>query len=671
MTVVGTLEAELKADPAVWEAAMKRATESMEKLANKVEQSSQKIKATNKATEEAASALNKLQGSAKDLGERFSKVGAVTSGMGAAFSSAVPQMQGAVSAAAGLAQAFASGGPLLAGIALAGSAIAALASSWKDAQAAANEAVAAAEKRLADLDARVQRSADALEALRSGSSVEVIELRREEQSAIGDTKAAAAAFRDVVAKELGGKMPTMQTIEAMDGVTESGTRVAAAFRALETAAAIQRRVQEDLANVVLRSQAQGAIKPDTGGGASGGQVADDGISSYMRRMVEADNLYAANAEAANVLNRALLGIDDNVVQVSYGFQGLGDVLRDAEEEARKLAKAEEEKLKTMERNAAAAVSSIGSGNAGSLAAGALLPMAGTAIGTAVGGPAGAAVGGGVGSGLAALLGPLVDTLVEKLGVLTPVMDALGVVVSALAPIFGIIGAVAGLVAHVLEMLAPVILVVSEMLGAMVAPLLRIVETVLPLFLIGFAIAIPLIQFFGEQLVALVDVLDTYVLLPIARAATWLYNSVVDVVNMITSWINAIAGALGFDAIDIERMQRMDDPRSLSDMGIAGADLTRAVDDNTEELEEFNRSLTNLPAGFRYALTEYRVEAPDGRGGPGRRDMAGRGGSGSIIINGPINVTARNANVLEEIRRNMKQRGFPLGGPSGSTPSERN
>lgn len=406
------------------------------------------------------------------------------------------------------------------------------------------------------------------------------------------------------------------------------------------------------------------------------------IAKLRSDMAKGSGAAAANTSAADALaaeraralirdldaERARFEVELELSQpIEEALQPLTDSANLAADAARALADAERDRLAAMERDTANAISSIGSGTSGSFVAGALLPVAGAAIGNMVPG-VGGAVGSGIGSGLASILGPLMDTLIDKLGVLTPVLDALGTVVSALSPIFGILGAVAGLVASVLELLAPIILAWSEMVGALLAPLLRVIETVLPIFLMQFAIIIPIVQLFGEMLVALVDVIDTYVLLPIARAATWLYNSIVDVVNSLVAVINGLMGALGI-AIDLETLSRMRDPQSLSDMGVAGADLTRAVDDNTEELKEFNRSLTNLPAGFRYNLAEYRAENPDGRGTPiGARSMAARG---SMVINGPVYVTARTAALAEEIGRNMRQRGFPFGGPPGSSPPKRN
>lgn len=686
MTVVGTLEAELKADPALWEAAMKRATESMEKLSARVEASSQKIRAGNKAAEEAAGALQRLQGSARDLGERFSKVGAVTSGMGAAFSSAVPQMQGAVSAAAGLAQAFASGGPLLAGLALAGSAIAALASSWNEARKAADEAVAAAEKRLADLDARVQKSADALQALRTGSSVEVIELRREEQAAITNTKAAAAAFRDVVAQELGGKMPTMQTIEAMDGVTEGGTRVAAAFRNLETAAAIQRRVQEDLANIVLRNQAQQASSGATGatGNARGAQAIAASPAS-ARTIAELTPLQTAafnagDMEALNallgengaaletaaagslVLLRELMSLEQAGAEAAEGIKGLGDVMRDARRRADEQRLAEERLAMQRAGFAADAIGSIGSGTVGTLA----LTTAGGIAGAAAGGPGGAMVG----QALGQLLGPIADKLMASIGVLEPVMESLGRVVSGLAPLFGLLGGIlSSVVVPVLDLLAPVVLAVSQAVAAFQVPLLRIAQVLLPVFMTQLAILVPIVALVSDVFVALVEFIDTYVFMPIATAAVELYNAVVNAINGIIAGINGFLGAVGLAAISLGYLDQMGRPQSMLDMGISQQELSNSLDDNTEQLRQFNRSMTNVPAGFRYNLAEYRNEAPNGRSSPmGPRSMAARDG---MVINGNVYLQPASSAVAEEIRRNMRQRGMPVGGTSSSNRSERN
>lgn len=689
MTVVGTLEAELKADPKLWEAAMVRATESMERLASRAEKSGQKLRAISSESAVAAKSLASLQDSARQLGERFSKIGAVTGGMGAAFQSAVPQMQGAVGAAAGLAQSFAAGGPLLAGMALVSAAIGALASKWGEARKAADEAVQASIRRMAELDQRVQRSADALEALRTGSSVGVITLRREEQTSIANTQSAATAFAAVVREEFGGKMPTMQTIEAMDGVTKSGTRVADAFRALEAAAAEQRRVQLDLANTVFQEQLKEVQKP-----AATEAAAKQGLNTLIQSEdfvpttpLAMQALVEGNFELAKVYGQLEANSDSQVASLLRRLDAERDrleieaeladsseeIARSAEAAARALKEAsiaERERAANIASIAGEAVSAVGAGRGGTLALSAGLQAAGSAASIALGDPTGM-IGGAIGGALGGILGPMADELMASMGTFAPMFDGLAVLVSTLVPVFGVVGALASRLGEVFTLLAPSILAVAQLLAAGLVQYLRWFELSLVSLNVVLAVLAPVLQLVAEGFTRFVNVLDTYVMSPLVSLVVGITNSIIGAINFFVDVINKAASKFGID-LDIDHLEEVAEPQSMRDMGIVSADLTKAMDDNTNALREFTRSANNLPAGFRYALAEYRSETPDGRGvnGSGRREMR-RGDGGGITVMGNLTVMAQTSAVFEEIRRNMRQRGVLFGGPSGATPDRKN
>lgn len=702
MTVVGTLEAELKADPSIWEAAMKRATESMEKMATRVEASSQKIRATNKAADDAASTLQRLQGSAKDLGERFLKVGAVTGGMGAAFATAVPQMQGAVSAAGGLAMAFAAGGPLLAGLALAATVLGAVASKLSSMKEEADKASAALQRTAKEsADAAVRALADAtkqeqlLRLLRRQAAAPA-----DQRDAIAVDEAARNAAADISQRE--GKIAdlrkqisdiearatrTMGVLEAAQAGVAQGTTVAVALSSAdqERLDTLRKQVHDERVLVdtlreevertreIARLRAGMATSPGSQSSAGGNADLDNPSTPLQMAALIANDLELVRAyqelEAETIESRVRavlrsLQAERDRIAVEQELEG---ATSDATQAVSDLAQATDALANAQQTGAAAAnaIAAIGSGAAGSAALTAGLGAAGAAASVALGDPTGQ-LGGQIGQALGSVLGPIADELMAQLDTLGPLMDSLRTVVSGLLPVFGVLGGFAGILGAAFDFLAPVVLAASQVLVAIQVPVLRLTETVLPLLMLSLGFLVPVLELVTDAMLAMVNVLDTYVLRPIAQAAINLYNGFVDLVNVIVGWIND----LGVFGVRLNEMERMRDTESMLEMGVINQDLIRATDDNTDELREFNRSLTNLPAGFRYSLAEYNAEAANGRGTPvGARGMAGRGDG--MTITGPIYITARNANVLEEIRRNMRQRGVPYGGPVGSTPPEKN
>jgi len=678
MTVVGTLEAELKADPALWEAAMKRATESMEKLSARVEASSQRIKASGKAAEEAAGALHRLQGSARDLGERFSKIGAVTSGMGAAFSTAVPQMQGAVSAASGLAQSFAAGGPLLAGVALAVTAFTALASKIASVREESDKASKDAADKLKTLTEeaanRAAKSADELEKIKNriaGLRVDVgntgekrvmahagLEVSGKEQELDKLLKERTEYERQTQAiQQTLSEQRRQMTADESRSLAELGTKLSGVNKEINN-------LKQAISLIPVEAGLQVELEKTNKGTPKAAEVAanDIGISRTLTRMIDADNISAQMEGSIADLSDVMQGLDKPVTGVTEKFKGLGDVMRDAEEQAQELAKAEAARARQDGATAAGVIGAVGSGSIGSFASQAGLGAIGAAVSVALGDVTGQ-IGGQVGSALGGILGPMADDLMAKLGTLKPLFDGLRAVVGALLPAMGLLGDIARTVGGYFASLAPALTSIAEMLTSLFAAIWQ--NTVKPLInfsTIIVGIVTPALQLLSGALFQIVVFLDQYFYLPIARATKFLYDGMKNAIDGIILAINRVLGMIGLDAIRLSVMPTMAEPTSIIDM------LRPALEENTDALKDFSKSLTNLPAGFRYSLTEYLVEEPDGRGSPNRRDMAGRG---AMIINGPINITAKNADVLEQIRRTMRQRGVPYGGPPSSVPGSRN
>lgn len=713
MTIVGTLEAELKADPAIWEAAMKRATESMEGLARKVELSSQKIKQSNKAADEAAGALQRLHGNARSVGEQVSKIGAVTGGMGAAFSSAVPQMQGAVSAAAGLAQAFATGGPLLAGIALVGTAVGVFVSKLsamrKEADKVAKafddiaEAKTAAAGRALDelveqerlirtLQLQVLSSPKDYSKVATQQSIanksEDLDQKRKElagiRSEIAGIEASAARISDAAARDA-LRAGVVLKAGAM-ALTPDETRNLATLREAERKAEDEiRRESKKISNLELinaleeqkadnaeryaKAQAEAEKALERSAKRSNARTIAE-LTPMQQVAFDAGNIEMLNVllgEGGTALERFAMSLGGDPLSVlkqlldaKDASDGLADSLPKVSKTLREIMDEADQRAVKNAANAADGIGAIGSGAVGTLA----LTTAGTIAGDSIAGPPGAMVG----QALGGLLGPLADKLAASMGVLDPLMQALGTVVSGLAPIFGLLGGmIRSLVVPVLDLLAPVVLAVSQACAAFGVPLLRIAQVLLPFFATQIAILVPIVELLSDVFVALVEFIDTYVFMPIATAAVELYNAIVNAVNGIVAGINGFLGAVGLAAISFGYLDRMERPESMLDMGVSQQALIDGLDDNTDALRDFSRSLTNLPSGYRYALTEYRSEDANGFGG-NRREMSRGGG---IVINGPVNVMARDANVLEAIRRNMRERGVPFGGPIASAPPRRN
>lgn len=693
MTVVGTLEAELKADPSQWEAAMKKSIEAMDKMTQKFIDSSRRISAANKATEEAASSLAKLQTSAKDLGERFSKVGAVTSGMGAAFSTAVPQMQGAVSAAAGLAQAFASGGPLLAGIALAGTVIGAVASKFQSMKKEAEDAAAALQKvrdearaataaALGDFMAQ-EREIATLEAqiLAGPGDRSRVATDMAQQFAREDLKKTRASLarleaeaRTIVADaEQLGNLEAAYAIKAGEKILENNRRLDADQQKRLTEIEIEAQglraviATEDqrIERMRYRNQLQDAYNKMQQSGGPAPAAADVGISATMQAAIELDEMNASLARGSAELNKQLQGANDTAVTSAQAFKGLGDVLRDSAEQARRAAMAERERARSIGSQAAGVIGAVGSGSIGSFAAQAGLGAIGSAVSIALGDVTGQ-IGGQIGQAIGSILGPMADEMMANLGTLEPLFEGLRAVVGALLPAMGLLGDIARVVGAYFSSLAPALTAVAELFVSLSAVVWQnTIKPFIQLSILMIGLLTPALQLVSGALFQLVVFLDEYVYLPLARAGKFLYDAIKSVVDGIIAALNHVLGFMGLDAIRIGYMPAMAEPTSILDM------LRPALEDNTDALRDFSKSVTNLPAGYRYALTEYRSESADGfgGGGVGRRDMA-RGGGG-LVINGNVNVMARDANVLEAIRRTMRERGVPYGGPVGSAPPKRN
>jgi hypothetical protein len=236
-------------------------------------------------------------------------------------------------------------------------------------------------------------------------------------------------------------------------------------------------------------------------------------------------------------------------------------------------------------------------------------------------------------------------------------------VGGLRPIFGVFGSVLRVVGQVLEGFAPAIEAVASIFAVLQVPLIRQAQTLLPQLNMLLGVLSTALDIASSAVKAMVTAFDDNFYYPLALLATNLYNWFAVTINGMVGALNQFFAFLGFDDIKVDTLDPMAAPERLSEI------LGEAIEDNTEALRDFSRELTNLPAGFRYNLAEYRAENPDGRGTPiGPRSMAALDG---LVINGPVYINARTAALAEEIKRNMRQRGFPVGGPSGASPPQRN
>lgn len=298
------------------------------------------------------------------------------------------------------------------------------------------------------------------------------------------------------------------------------------------------------------------------------------------------------------------------------------------------------------------------GNFGA-AGSALGGMVGGAIGTAAGGAAGGILGEALGSLLGGVLGSVIEELVSVLGTLTPLFDAFAVVIRALAPIFLVLGVFVAELATTIELLAPSIHPLAEGLAVMLLVVVRVASVFLTMYdwiLVLNQLALNMTQIF----VTFAQVIDERVLIPLVNGVTIAYNGFVALNNQIIESIRRFTGDQGFGLLLAEReliTSSVIGDFATSDEEIAAYGQESALRDNTSAIREFTRSLTNVPTGYRVALTEYMTERPQRRGA--QAVMAASNGAFNIRL------VSRDGNVYEQQRsHNMRTRGALFGGGFG-------
>lgn len=319
-------------------------------------------------------------------------------------------------------------------------------------------------------------------------------------------------------------------------------------------------------------------------------------------------------------------------------------------------------------NLAGWIGAVASGQVGQAGGAAVGGTVGSAIDVALGGDG--SIGGVIGSILGSILGTALDDLVDALGVLSPLFNAVGVVIRALSPILVVIRSLFESIGDVIEVgLAPVILALARPIASLLLIFVRLIQAVLPFVGMLLAAVASLVSFLDVLTVG-VMLLDNNFFLPLAHGATFLYNALADFVNGIVAWGRQF---LGDDfGVTMSRMAGPEWRSPIADFAQSTEDLramfeenTRAVDGNTDALNEFGREYTNVPVGYRADLAVFNSTPAGG----------GRGGgavAGGIALNGPITFVMQTGSIADQVRRHLQiRRGFPFGGAPGSNRDESN
>lgn len=270
--------------------------------------------------------------------------------------------------------------------------------------------------------------------------------------------------------------------------------------------------------------------------------------------------------------------------------------------------------------------------------------AGAGIGSAIGGfmgPVGSAIGGVIG----ALTGKLLDQLVSFLGIVTPLMDGLAVAVSALTPIFLVQKEMMGVLGDLFVQLAPLLLELATPIAALVLIFVRLVQLLMPFISIILQVVAGIVGFL-TVITTGVELLDKYFFRPLISAVNSFHVVVLTAINGIIDLIRMIPGMSEFGTkADVVLSATTDplgnSPKSMNDL----RDLGDAIQGNTEETkkntEAFNRTVANLPSGYKLAGVEFASSAAMGQ---------------QMMVINISNFTAKSSgigNALQELRNSAR------------------
>lgn len=288
------------------------------------------------------------------------------------------------------------------------------------------------------------------------------------------------------------------------------------------------------------------------------------------------------------------------------------------------------------------------GGAGSVAQGAVGGSMFGAIGGAAGGALGGAVGGPLGAVIAGPLGSAIGSIVDSFAPLMDSFKVLGGAVSAvihtLEPLFSVGNLIATSFAQSIEAVAPLFLALTKPLASCLLVLARFWQTLLP-FVDIITQSASVVLGWTEGFVALVEVFDRYVMLPLVTGATMVYNAFVGFYNATIQLIRQIPGMEHFGTLADQRSAYVGFAPPLEDPA-----HKKTTQDNTTALvkltDSFNRYMQNLPSGFKLGAFEYAAASPGSPGG------GGGGGSSGAQGRGAPNVTIQNWVGTGDLRTDM-------------------
>lgn len=276
--------------------------------------------------------------------------------------------------------------------------------------------------------------------------------------------------------------------------------------------------------------------------------------------------------------------------------------------------------------------------------------AGAGVGAQIGAMVTTALGGAdgglgtiIGGILGGILGKALDELIKVLEVTTPLFDAIAVVIQSLEPILLVLRQLFMDVGRTIITLAPLILILSKVVAALMIPFLRVIEVLLPLVGIVVIAATALVMFI-DIITLGVKFLDDHFFRPLVQGVAWVFNSFVDIVNMITAWMRVITGNDKFGAM-IEHMDAAYAPL-ISKFGdrfeppVVPPGAESPPDDGNGGSGSGGSGsgggldMTNVPNGYKRRLDELMFSGAD---------ATGSASASSNLANGQINLVISNWN----------------------------
>lgn len=690
---VGAITAELKADPSVWEAALKRSVDALEKMAARAEQTSTRFKQVNSESSRLAQAFSLTEKGAAQLNERFGRFTSSINQMSTAVGSAGGRAAQALQGFQGLAQGFASGGLVGVGIAAGTAAINKLTEAMEESEKQAQALLDAFDKAVAKgIEARTAATtgttdlkfAIGVEQAKTGDPHHDAVMMREAE--IGRQIAATVLERFKIEKELSrlqdqrlhvdGKEreAVEEQIEATKAnlaanqVTTNELReqslivdklVTAQERAARAAEAYQRALE---ASVRALSRRADALTGNSEFDKVSRQLDLEPLNKYdepgtpeaMSRLADQMDRHGPGPVALSALpsmgTMQTGQFDTSVKGTANAMSAYERALRDGTASLSDIMRHGGDDLKKALTDSAGSLASAFAGGHG-------FGQLGGLVGAGVGGVIDVATGGatgGLGTQLGGALGSLLGGLLDSL---QPVMDAtaqilgglgallkegLGSILDTLMPfgqaVGGLLESLAPLLASLAKPLAPFVVLATHVVNALsmlIRPIIGVIEPLLELAM-DFLLATPIVEALNWTLSWIVVGLSMF------------NDAVSKVVNQIVDWIRTIPTMEHFG----EKMRMSGD--------VLSHDWAPSVDKNTKAINKLTESVQNIPNGYKLALKEYQAD-------PGRTSgrllgstttsasRDGRGGGTHWHFHAPITIAAKNGQVLEQLRGEFQRR----------------